>query len=283
MWPRGSRRTGAERIALAVVAAASVLARPSDSALLGRLDQSRAGNALAGAAGAGASTLSTGQHAGRGYLYTRDPICLPRFCINPIFPGLMQFEQNVLDNHTKRPWYCADTNAIWRLSGICSRIVVGYHFALPGDEPGSDQEDLTLAQARKALTAYASHLTGMGYDFWDYTEPWKHDECIQSVWKMSCYTHFPRCHASGRYLRPCTSSCESYVHNCKVQCCDEGVQCVFMHETRLYDGNVLVEEGYDRHHGPSPLCTGGAAGASATLWLGMLAVVLRHLAALPAL
>jgi len=73
----------------------------------------------------------------------------------------MQFEQNVLDNHTKRPWYCADTNAIWRLSGICSRIVVGYHFALPGDEPGSDQEDLTLAQARKALTAYASHLTGM--------------------------------------------------------------------------------------------------------------------------
>jgi len=187
----------------------------------------------------------------------------------------MQFEQNILDNNTGRQWLCAEKETVWRNAGICQRIVVGYNFGLPGDVPGASQEDLALLQGRKALTAYVAHLTGMGYDFWDYTEPWKHSECIQSVWKMACYTHFPRCHKSGRYLRPCASSCESYIQACKVQCCDEGVQCVFTHATRLANGNVLVEEGYDRHHGPSPMCTGGAgslqtalAWALMVLWWG---------------
>lgn len=274
----GWHRTAALYISLAGIVEVSFLIRTSDA--LGSHGHPLYSTAMARESGAG---VSVDQHAGRGYLYTQDPVCLPRFCINPIFPGLMQFEDNILDNHTKRPWYCADAGAIWRRSGICERIVVGYAFALPGDQPGSTQEDLALAQGRKALTAYVSHLTGMGYDFWDYTEPWKHDECIQSVWKMSCYTHFPRCHQSGRYLRPCASTCETYVHTCKVQCCDEGVQCVFKHETDLNDGNIKVEEGYDRHHGPSPLCTGAAAGMTATIWLGALVVVFRHCIALPVL
>jgi hypothetical protein len=60
---------------------------------------------------------------------------------------------------------------------------------------------------------------------------------------------------------------------------------VFKHETDLNDGNIKVEEGYDRHHGPSPLCTGAAAGITATTWFGALVVVvvLRHCVALPVL
>jgi len=50
----------------------------------------------------------------------------------------------------------------------------------------------------------------------------------------------------------------------------------------MNDGNITVEEGYDHHHGPSPLCTGAAAGMTATTWLGALVVVvLRHCVALP--
>lgn len=213
-------------------------------------------------------------------VYSTNNICFAKFCTNPIFPGMEQFGQSVLAINEDRTWQCtSSTHNLWRLAGICGRVVAGYHFALPdardaraADPDGSpeegegrmaSEEDLILAQSRQALTTYVAHLTGMGHDFWEFSEPWLHDECIQAVWKMSCYTHFPQCNRleEGKYLRPCRSSCETYLRSCKVQCCDEGVRCVFNHKRELPDGSVVTEQGYVDHSGPSPLCTGGAASA----------------------
>ena len=48
----------------------------------------------------------------------------------------------------------------------------------------------------QAVTTFAYHLGGMGIDFWEYTEPWETaDDCIKHVWRLSCYTYFPKCEA----------------------------------------------------------------------------------------
>merc|ERR1719326_644987 len=130
------------------------------------------------------------------------------------------------------------------------------------------------------MNAYVGHLSAMGFDFWDHTTPWdSDDECIKSVWKMSCYTHFPRCNEinQGKYLAPCASECQGYLKKCGVECCDEGVQCVFTHEKQFSNGTTIYEHGYPDHKGPSPLCTGGACSLSAVaaVFLSIL-TLLRH-------
>lgn len=227
------------------------------------------------ALGKAASASKTASGGGGGAHYTTNSVCLQHNCINPIVPGLMQFGQSVLQRNDDRTWTCSQHPDEWKLTGICSRVVAGYHFSLPDPE----ETDMTvgenpiLGQARQALTAYVAHLSGMGYDFWDYRDPWNHDACIQAVWKMACWTHFPRCNQleEGRYLRPCASSCQNYLNHCRVQCCDEGVQCVFRHNRQMADGSSVVEEGYADHHGPSPMCTGAAAPAANLLGASVIA------------
>lgn len=199
--------------------------------------------------------------------YTHNSACLPNYCMNPVVPGLMLLGKNVLEENKKQPWACANienTKSLFKLGGFCSRVIAAYPFAMPQAGPGDNATEAgqIQGQAYKALETYVGHLSGMGFDFWDHTTPWEEeDECIKSVWKMSCYTHFPRCNeiSQGAYLPPCRSSCENYLNKCAVQCCDEGVQCTFEHSKKLADGTTVTEHGYPDHKGPSPLCTGGAA------------------------
>lgn len=196
--------------------------------------------------------------------YTTNSICIEKNCINPIFPGIRNIHSlNVLDANQNRSWACAKRRKAWESAGFCKRIVDGYHFSLPVPTDGKEhsEKELVQQQEKLALEAYVAHITGMGHDLWSYTEPSHHDKCIQAVWKMVCHTHFPRCNklTPGQYLRPCGSSCTSYLRECKVSCCDEGVQCVFKHERQTPDGTVQLEQGYINHAGPSPLCTGAAS------------------------
>jgi len=200
-------------------------------------------------------------------IYTQNAACLPNFCMNPIVPGLMLLGENVLEKNRKVSWTCAgieNTKSLFKLGGFCSRVIAAYPFSIPS--PGADSNATESGQIQKqsylALQTYVGHLSGMGFDFWDHTSPWdEDDECIKSVWKMSCYTYFPRCNVMtpGEYLPPCRSSCDGYLKKCKVQCCDEGVQCVFTHAKKTDDGKTVIEHGYPDHKGPSPLCTGGAS------------------------
>lgn len=209
------------------------------------------------------ATTLRGGSAGEKY-YTTNTACHPNYCMNPIFPGLMKFGQNVLMENKKENWVCADianTPTLYKLAGFCSRVLASYPFSTPMPKGNMTQANAIALQTQKALETYVGHLSGMGFDFWDYTDPWKHDdECIHSVWRMSCYTHFPRCNEirRGEYLPPCRNSCENYVDKCGVVCCDEGVQCVFTHAKTDADGATVYETGYPDHKGPSPLCTGGA-------------------------
>jgi len=208
------------------------------------------------------SSSLASRSGGDGTAYTRNAICKPRFCINPVFPGLMYFQENFLTLQSQKTWTCVDNSQVWRLAGFCERVVVGYPFALPNPESGEAQTvgELIPQQAKAALMTYVAHLSGMGFDLWDHQEPWNADDCIQAVWKMSCYTHFPRCNEINptEYLRPCASSCRNYVSQCAVECCDEGTRCVFTHSRELADGTVQRDSGYVDHAGPSPLCTGAA-------------------------
>lgn len=196
--------------------------------------------------------------------YTQNSLCLKKFCINPIIPGMMQFEVNQLEENSKSNWTCVDDNMSWRQAGFCKQVVSGYSFSLPAPADGllaPPTDELIYQQEKKATSVYVAHMAAMGMDFWDYPDPWNADDCIKSVWKMACYTHFPRCNKvdTGLYLRPCASSCQDYLKTCGVECCDEGVQCMFTHQKVMADGSVSVDQGYAPHSGPSLLCTGGAA------------------------
>lgn len=199
--------------------------------------------------------------------YTQDSFCVKRTCVNPIIPGMSFMGESVMELNEQQFWECAqyaNKPGLSHVAGFCSRVVHQYPFAIPRGSDDVTEGMRIQIQEKKAMDAYVGHLSAMGHSFWDYTEPWEHDECIQNVWKMACYTHFPRCNAltEGAYLRPCASSCQNYLSACNVECCDEGVQCVFTHTKVTSDGTVVTEEGYVPHHGPSPLCTGGSTRTS---------------------
>mmetsp|Transcript_99054 Transcript_99054/g.171683 ORF Transcript_99054/g.171683 Transcript_99054/m.171683 type:complete len:274 (-) Transcript_99054:25-846(-) len=228
-------------------------------------------------------------------VYTQNSLCIQSSCTNPVFPGISFLGESVLTANDQMDWQCAEIAnqpGLFTVAGFCSLVVANYPFAIPVSSDASLTEGKRIqVQERKALDAYVAHISALGLSFWDYTEPWNHDDCIKNVWKMACYTHFPRCNQleEGRYLRPCANSCGNYLKACQVQCCDEGVQCVFTHTKKTADGQVFEEEGYSDHHGPSPLCTGGSirtapslagALALALLWCGFTVVGLPRAACL---
>lgn len=287
---------------LAISAAALAL---TEAALSGVASEAvaalNASHTLRGRSGSGSTQATHGK-------YTTNSACIPNFCINPVIPGLMFLGESVLTKNREKRWVCADvsnTHSLYKLGGFCSRIIAGYPFSIPQPDaaavaaaksgattaapdthPGlgdsASEAGLIQQQTYKALQTYIGHLSGMGYDFWDFTSPWDHeDECIQSVWKMSCYTHFPRCNEinPGEYLAPCRTSCQGYLKKCKVECCDEGTQCVFTHETQLANGSMITEHGYANHAGPHPLCTGGGSqglSAGAAFFLTLILAVTQN-------
>lgn len=237
MWPSGRLSSRAVLAAVFILAAPIMLA---DATFLRHI----------GAAG--------------GQAYTQNVACREKYCINPVIPGLSQFGKNILDENSNKTWSCVDTPAEWHRNDFCGPVISGYHFAVPDQASGRKAmsvDEQVRQQSGDAISAYVAHLSGMGHDFWDYPKPWLlEDDCIKAVWKMVCYTHFPQCNkvTPGEYLRPCASSCQDYLATCQVQCCDEGVQCVFQHNKVQNDGTSYLEEGYVPHAGPSPLCTGAA-------------------------
>ncbi|CAJ1340500.1 unnamed protein product [Effrenium voratum] len=191
--------------------------------------------------------------------YTQDPVCIKRNCVNPLVPGLEEFGSNVLMEYEQSAWTCQTSQDLTMRSnrsqvGFCEKAI-SYSFSVP---EGADQESIIQRQMQRAVTSYVAHLRGLGRDFWDYQKPWESDDCVQAVWRMACYTHFPRCNEKSQaaYLRPCASACKGYLQACQVNCCDDGAKCSFTHHKKMPDGNVLIEEGYDPHNGPSAHCTG---------------------------
>lgn len=210
--------------------------------------------------------------------YSTNFICKQKYCTNPVFPAVRLFNYSVFKVQKARQWSCVNDLQAYKLTDFCSRVIMQYEFALPNTEQG--QEKMLLAdsvrkQDREAIAAYVAHISGLGLDFWDFREPWKSpNECVKSVWKIACYAHFPRCNEidGTKYLKPCKSSCSNYVKSCGVECCDEGVQCVYDHKEVLADGTVLLEEGFEDHVGPSILCTGAALRQSGGAALAVLAL-----------
>ncbi|CAK9044451.1 DDB1- and CUL4-associated factor 13 (WD repeat and SOF domain-containing protein 1) [Durusdinium trenchii] len=212
-------------------------------------------------------------------IYTNNPICIKNNCINPIFPGLEDLHR--LANTTK--WYCTSMEDTALAIGFC-KGAVNYHIAVPEPQvpDESSVQALVRKQDRAANTAYFAHLNGLGKDPWEHPDPENSDDCIRSIWKMVCYTYFPRAEpgcARGslmEYIRPCQSSCANYINACSVECCDESVQCVFTHQKKLTKTTVLATSGYEPHDGPSSFCT-GSAHRSGGFGLALLLAVLSSL------
>lgn len=147
---------------------------------------------------------------------------------------------------------------------FCQKAV-SYNPALPVPEDGGSAavEKLVQKQDNAAATMFYYHMSGLGLEAWDYKQPENENDCVKSVWRMVCFTYFPRAEvgleegAISKYIRPCQSSCQNYLRQCEVECCDEGVQCVFSHTKAISPTETVTTEGYAPHDGPSSLCTGG--------------------------
>lgn len=212
--------------------------------------------------------------------FTSNAICTKNHCINPVFPGLTDLERL-----SSGAWMCATSHDTRQWMDFC-RGAVYYDPALPSG--GSGVGDIVKAQEKAAITMFYYHLNAMGIEAWDHRKPEDSNDCIRSVWRMVCYTYFPRqprdCKKgeSTKYLRPCSSSCANYVRNCKVECCDESVQCVFKHEKVFNDHTTVLTHGYVNDDGPSEHCTGAATRSAAKpggLWLLLLAAAFARFGA----
>lgn len=191
--------------------------------------------------------------------YTTNAICGKKNCINPVFPAMED-----LHHLAQSKWICSSLQKTSPSMGFC-RNAVTYDPALPLPAGGSASvKDLVQRQDNAASTAFYYHLTGLGLEAWDYQKPEFADDCVKSIWRMVCFTYFPRAEvgcqdgAWSNYIRPCQSSCMNYVRTCGVECCDESVQCVFTHTKAISAKQTVTTEGYSPHDGPSSLCTGGA-------------------------
>jgi len=214
----------------------------------------------------------------RSYNYSTNALCSKKNCINPIFPGMED-----LSHLEKARWLSSSLTKTLPHLGFCKNAI-NYDPALPLPVTGdATLEYMAGRQDNAAATMYYFHLSGLGLDAWDYTKPeWSSNDCISSIWRMACYTYFPRAQvgvpegAIQNYIRPCQSSCQNYVRACGVQCCDESVQCVFSHTSYIKEPEsrewysystaaqkLIKTQGYEPHDGPSSLCT-GASHRSAT-------------------
>lgn len=194
--------------------------------------------------------------------YTSDSMCLQNNCVNPIFPGVQLGARFVLQEYRQRQWQCASDNYMEneKYLGLCRHAVNGYEYALPVPESSSEREvDLISQQAVEATNLYFAHVAGLGWDPWEYQKPWEEPHsCLDAIWRMACFTAFPRCDQGSSYLAVCKNECESYVSKCSVECCDESVACVFQSPMKV-NGSVIMTQGFVDQDAPSPLCTGTAA------------------------
>jgi len=208
-------------------------------------------------------------------LFTTNAICKQNYCINPIFPGLKD-----LGPMESSQWVCSTEHRVAPLADFC-KGALDYSPSLPVVEGVTDVKTLVKKQEKLAITAFAYHVSAMGLEAFDHTNPSQDDDpCIQSVWRMACYTYFPKAERGckegqeSRYLRPCQNACSSYVEACAVECCDESVQCVFEHSRPLTKNSVEKSSGYVPQDGPSPHCTGSDESGAARQPSYLLALLL---------
>ncbi|CAD7945208.1 unnamed protein product [Amoebophrya sp. A120] len=199
-------------------------------------------------------------------MFTTNAVCSAQHCINPVFPGLEDTYLNA-----KKKWSCQMLeDAAEGGLDFCSGVV-NYNPSLPVPATSKSVAELVKQQEQEAMTTFFLHLNAMGLEAWDHSRPMDSiDPCIQSVWRMACYTHFPKAQQDCQkdqevdYVRPCRSSCSNYVNFCGVTCCDESVACVFEHSKDIGNNEVIQTVGYSPHDGPSMFCTGSASGKWST-------------------
>jgi len=206
--------------------------------------------------------------------YTTNAICAKNKCINPVFPGMED-----LHRLQQAKFICSSLHKTSTHMGFC-RNAITYDPALPVPSGGSASiKKLVQRQDNAAATMFYYHTAGLGLEAWDYQKPEFADDCIKSIWRMVCYTYFPRAEigcqdgAFTNYIRPCRSSCQNYIRSCGVECCDESVQCVFSHTKSISPSQKVTTEGYLPHDGPSSLCTGAARRSTTPLGVGFWALV----------
>jgi len=196
--------------------------------------------------------------------YTSNPICNKHNCVNPFSPGLMDLPR--LENLI---WQCSPVGEVQKYLSFC-KDAIDYDAAVPTNNVTAPINKIVLSQDSAASTMFFYHLNGLGYDAWEFKKPDESDDpCVQSIYKLSCLTYFPKNQAGCKtgsqipFLRPCRNACGSYLDQCKVECCDASTQCVF--EEKDAAGNV--QTGYYDLDGPSAFCTGGASRMSPSLLL----------------
>lgn len=205
--------------------------------------------------------------------YTTNAICNKNNCINPVFPGMEDMHRL-----EQVKWISSTLQKTAPSMAFC-RSAISYDPALPVPNDSTAVKDLVQKQDNAASTAFYYHVAGLGMEAWDYQKPEEADDCIKSIWRMVCFTYFPRAELGvveggfSTYIRPCRSSCTNYVRMCNVECCDESVQCSFEHEKSISPTQIVKTQGYIPHDGPSSLCT-GAARRSTTPLIGFWALVL---------
>jgi len=211
--------------------------------------------------------------------YTTNAICGKKYCVNPVFPGMED-----LHRLQQAKWICSNLQKTAPSMGFC-RNAITYDPALPMPSGGGTSvKELVQRQDNAASTMFYYHLTGLGLEAWDYKKPEYANDCVKSMWRMVCFTYFPRaeigCQDGGftNYIRPCRSSCENYIRTCGVECCDESVSCVFSHTKAVSATQTVTTQGYSPHDGPSSLCTGASRRSATPFGLGFWVLVLLAVA-----
>jgi hypothetical protein len=234
-------------------------------------------------------------------LYTTNAVCRQNSCVNPIFPGLQdlpkleaqEWRKYNLDNVSSFMQFCKpfvqyDVALPVKNASMRDRVDVVLKEARAGtpvelsDVPTYPNQlrELVVFQERLATKMYFMHLSALGMEPWDHTDPAEESylpkrHCARSIAKLLCETYFTQAiptlpvGSPNSYTRPCRSSCEGYVKACDVECCDESVTCVWdgttpgnisattPRKTMDVDGKtVLLEMGYPDFQGPSMQCTG---------------------------
>lgn len=204
-------------------------------------------------------------HAGVASAFTTNRVCMQNQCLNPVFPAV-----NDLYEMTQTSFVCQNLKDMEPFLGFC-RGAVDYAPSVPQPDGATvSAADQAKKMQQRALTMFAYHLSGMGMEYWDYKKPGSSDNpCVQSVWRLSCYTYFPQaplgCEKDTvtEYMRPCKRTCTNYVRACGVECCDESVECVFTDTKTVQlsqnQTTTVTTTGYSDIEGPSLLCTGSTS------------------------
>lgn len=229
--------------------------------------------------GSAVSTEATQVHLtptsqGGEQVFTNNPVCIKNRCTNPLTPGL-----NDLPRLAGLVWQCSEPGQVQPYLQFC-KAAIDYDPAIPPPANASVAlPSIVHAQDEAASTTFVYHLSGLGYEAWDFKSQENRDDepCVSRIYELVCMTYFPRnqgnCNAGSQtpYLKPCKTSCENYLQTCQIECCDDSAQCVFELSSNGGEGDKI--SGYANFDAPSAFCTGRSAssriGPSITLLLAL--------------